>query len=114
MIELVNENGSVLVADLSSAFEVSEVTIRSDLSLLEQKGALSRFHGGAARWTAKDVSGHEKQPGELVLEERYLQASDPKKRIAQAEEGIMLLKSHVDTLLVISNDKLRHQFGNLK
>jgi cell division protein FtsZ len=26
----------------------------------------------------------------------------------------MLLKNHVDTLLVISNDKLRHQFGNLK
>ena len=25
-----------------------------------------------------------------------------------------LLKNHVDTLLVISNDKLRHQFGNLK
>jgi cell division protein FtsZ len=37
-----------------------------------------------------------------------------KKRVAQAEEGIMLLKEHVDTLLVISNDKLRHQFGNLK
>lgn len=37
-----------------------------------------------------------------------------KKRIAQAEEGVMLLKNHVDTLLVISNDKLRHQFGNLK
>ncbi len=26
----------------------------------------------------------------------------------------MQLKNHVDTLLVISNDKLRHQFGNLK
>jgi len=89
IIELVNENGSVLVTDLSSTFEVSEVTIRSDLSLLEQKGALSRFHGGAARWTAKDVSGHEKQPGELVLEERYLQASDPKKRIAQAAAGMV-------------------------
>lgn len=37
-----------------------------------------------------------------------------KKRIAQAEEGIRQLKEHVDTLLVISNDKLRHQFGNLK
>ncbi|HCY88931.1 MAG TPA: cell division protein FtsZ, partial [Chitinophagaceae bacterium] len=37
-----------------------------------------------------------------------------KKRIAQAEEGIRQLKDHVDTLLVISNDKLRHQFGNLK
>jgi cell division protein FtsZ len=37
-----------------------------------------------------------------------------KKRIAQAEAGITELKDHVDTLLVISNDKLRHQFGNLK
>jgi cell division protein FtsZ len=37
-----------------------------------------------------------------------------KKRQLQAEEGITLLKDYVDTLLVISNDKLRHQFGNLK
>lgn len=41
-------------------------------------------------------------------------AYEGKKRIAQAEEGIRQLKEHVDTLLVISNDKLRHQFGNLK
>jgi len=37
-----------------------------------------------------------------------------KKRQLQAEEGIHFLKDYVDTLLVISNDKLRHQFGNLK
>ncbi|RYY57088.1 MAG: cell division protein FtsZ [Chitinophagaceae bacterium] len=37
-----------------------------------------------------------------------------KKRQIQAEEGIKTLKGYVDTLLVISNDKLRHQFGNLK
>ena len=37
-----------------------------------------------------------------------------KKRQNQAEEGILMLKQYVDTLLVISNDKLRHQFGNLK
>lgn len=37
-----------------------------------------------------------------------------KKRFAQAEAGIEELKKHVDTLLVISNDKLRQQFGNLK
>src|SRR6478672_3988088 len=37
-----------------------------------------------------------------------------RKRQLQAEEGISLLKDYVDTLLVISNDKLRHQFGNLK
>jgi cell division protein FtsZ len=37
-----------------------------------------------------------------------------RKRQQQAEEGIKNLKQYVDTLLVISNDKLRHQFGNLK
>ena len=37
-----------------------------------------------------------------------------RKRQLQAEEGILQLKDHVDTLLVISNDKLRHQYGNLK
>ena len=36
------------------------------------------------------------------------------RRLAMAEEGINQLKPHVDTLLVISNDKLRMQFGNLK
>jgi cell division protein FtsZ len=41
-------------------------------------------------------------------------AYEGKKRLQQAEAGINLLKENVDTLLVISNDKLRHQFGNLK
>ncbi len=41
-------------------------------------------------------------------------AYEGKKRQLQAEEGIKNLKNYVDTLLVISNDKLRHQFGNLK
>jgi cell division protein FtsZ len=41
-------------------------------------------------------------------------AYEGKKRQQQAEEGIKTLKGFVDTLLVISNDKLRHQYGNLK
>lgn len=40
-------------------------------------------------------------------------AYEGKKRFAQAEEGINKLKDYVDTLLVISNDKMRHQYGNL-
>ena len=36
------------------------------------------------------------------------------RRLQQAQEGIDKLKPHVDTLLVISNDKLRMQYGNLK
>lgn len=41
-------------------------------------------------------------------------AYEGKKRQQQAQEGIKNLEQFVDTLLVISNDKLRHQFGNLK
>ena len=37
-----------------------------------------------------------------------------KKRMQQAEEGINRLKECVDTLLIISNDKLRQKFGDLK
>ena len=36
------------------------------------------------------------------------------RRLKQAEEGIRQMQPYVDTLLVISNDKLRHQYGNLK
>jgi cell division protein FtsZ len=36
------------------------------------------------------------------------------KRMRHAEAGIQQLRDNVDTLLVISNDKLRHQYGNLK
>lgn len=36
------------------------------------------------------------------------------RRQLQADEGIRQLKPYVDTLLVISNDKLRIQYGNLK
>lgn len=36
------------------------------------------------------------------------------KRMRHAEAGIQQLRDNVDTLLVVSNDKLRHQYGNLK
>lgn len=37
-----------------------------------------------------------------------------KKRKQQAEEGILELRKYVDTLLIICNDKLREQYGDLK
>ncbi|HYH57097.1 MAG TPA: cell division protein FtsZ, partial [Anseongella sp.] len=36
-----------------------------------------------------------------------------KRRRQQAEDGLSELKEHVDTLLVISNDRLREMYGNL-
>ncbi len=36
-----------------------------------------------------------------------------RKRLKQAQEGIDRMREHVDTILIISNDKLRQQCGNL-
>jgi DeoR/GlpR family transcriptional regulator of sugar metabolism len=47
ILDILYKDGSVKVNDLSRMFNVSEVTIRLDLSDLEKKGMLSRVHGGA-------------------------------------------------------------------
>lgn len=43
IVDLINTQGSVLVMDLSNTFGISEVTIRADLRLLEEKGLVTRF-----------------------------------------------------------------------
>lgn len=47
ILELLNVNGSVRVTELSRLFDISEVTIRTDLADMEYKGLLTRVHGGA-------------------------------------------------------------------
>lgn len=47
ILEMLKEDGSVKVAELSKIFKVSDVTIRQDLEKLEQDGLVTRKHGGA-------------------------------------------------------------------
>ncbi len=47
ILELLRENGSSRVQDLSKIFKVTEPTIRQDLEALEKTGAITRQHGGA-------------------------------------------------------------------
>lgn len=49
ILQLLNARGQVTIAELSSRFSVSEMTIRRDLAQLESEGLLSRTHGGATR-----------------------------------------------------------------
>jgi DeoR/GlpR family transcriptional regulator of sugar metabolism len=45
--QAVEEHGRVRVTDLAERFDVSEVTIRKDLRVLETEGRVVRAHGGA-------------------------------------------------------------------
>jgi DeoR/GlpR family transcriptional regulator of sugar metabolism len=47
ILEMIQEDGHVKVADLSRIFKVSEVTIRQDLERLDSEGSIVRDHGGA-------------------------------------------------------------------
>lgn len=44
----ISENEKISVAELSEKYSVSQVTIRSDLKILESKGLIKRIHGGAS------------------------------------------------------------------
>lgn len=48
ILEMLMENGSVGVSELSTHLDVSPVTVRTDLAALEKEGLLVRTHGGAA------------------------------------------------------------------
>jgi len=47
IVELLQEDGRVLVKDLAKHFHTSLITIRKDLEFLHQAGELERTHGGA-------------------------------------------------------------------
>jgi DeoR/GlpR family transcriptional regulator of sugar metabolism len=48
LVTFVMEKGYITVQELSDYFNVSKVTIRGDLTALEETGAIKRQHGGAA------------------------------------------------------------------
>jgi DeoR/GlpR family transcriptional regulator of sugar metabolism len=47
ILERVREDGAVRVADLVREFGVSDMTVRRDLELLDDRGLLDKVHGGA-------------------------------------------------------------------
>jgi DeoR family transcriptional regulator of aga operon len=47
MLQLIRDHDFARVTELSDAFGVSEVTVRSDLDHLERRGTVLRVHGGA-------------------------------------------------------------------
>ena len=56
ILGILSKKKKVTVAELSKALEISEVTVRKDLSILEEKGFLKREHGYATMMSSDDVS----------------------------------------------------------
>ena len=76
IVGFVQERGNAVVSELSDLFQVSEVTVRADLSSLARRGLVVRTHGGAVL--------PERQPTELTFATREVSHADVKRRIGMA------------------------------
>lgn len=78
---MVRQRGSVRVQELAELFQVSSVTIRTDLVQLEKEGALVRDRGGAVSIA---------QPSALVaFEQRAILHQEVKERIGRAAASLV-------------------------
>lgn len=86
LTELKNK-GHASVADLSEWLGVSDMTIRRDLDLLEESGAIARTHGGAH--IPGELQNRALELLEPSIAHRALSAQTEKKRIAREAIGLM-------------------------
>ncbi len=78
----VEEHGRVRVADLAERFDVSEVTIRKDLRVLEAEGRVVRAHGGAL------APGHSRPERAFEVRERLQRTQ--KEQIGAAAAALVI------------------------
>jgi DeoR/GlpR family transcriptional regulator of sugar metabolism len=81
ILSLLTEQGEVSVESLSDLFDISEVTIRKDLTELEKNGLLMRKYGGAVL-----------MPSNIIQEDSGEEVSNRKLSIATA--AVELIKDH--------------------
>ena len=82
IFDLLNERGSLSVADIVENFSVSEATARRDLETLAAQGRLRRVHGGAVSLR--------QAPHEAPLLQRSAAHSDEKQRIGRTAAELVL------------------------
>lgn len=80
IVNIVQEQGEVSVESLAQLFETSEVTIRKDLTALEESGFLLRRYGGAI-----------KLPSELIDDS---QENLSKQKLAIAHSAVNQIREH--------------------
>ena len=110
ILDLIQQKGRLRVSELTRLFDVSEVTLRSDLSALARQGYLTRTHGGALL--------HERSifPGRATLSfgEQEVPNLSAKQRIGRKaaefiEDGMNILLDAGTTILEIARNLKNHK-----
>jgi len=108
IIQYVNQKKRASVSELAEHFNVTEVTIRRDLILLEQEQRLVRTHGGA-------MSGLDRSIWQITnLSSRLENFAEEKRRIAEyvatlIKDGESLFIDSGSTALLVAQSLLSHR-----
>jgi DeoR family transcriptional regulator of aga operon len=102
---IVTQNKRILVKEISKEFDISEVTVRKDLEVLEKRGILSRVHGGAIlnQSSVHDISLTEKE--HIYPKEKQLIGEKAAQLIKEGD--IILLDSGSTTTQIARNIKFK-------
>ena len=108
ILDLLDESKEVYVARLAEELQVSEMTIRRDLKLLEESGRLKRVHGGA-------VSVLAKAPVSLIDRadiEREAKDAIARLAVSMIEPGQHILITSSSTTLVLAQHLVRGPYAH--
>jgi len=89
ILKELEESGKVSVQQLSEELSVSEVTIRKDLRMLEDKNLLFRTHGGATRFNPYTSDRHVKEKAKIQANEKEAIAKEAVKVIGDNDSIIL-------------------------
>lgn len=110
ILELLQKNGRLHIAELARKFSVSEVTLRADLSSLARQGHLTRTHGGAVLRERSIFPGR----ASLSFGDKAVANLDAKRRIGRKaaemiRDGMNVLLDAGTTILEIARNLHSHK-----
>lgn len=101
ILELLNKDNVISVAEISKMFDVSEVSVRNDFALFEKKGLLIRTRGGAI---SNQISNFDLNLNQR-LKHNYKQKQKIGKRAAELiKDGSSILMDSGSTIIEVAKN----------
>lgn len=108
--EYINKHNSAYVETLSKLFKVSKVTIRRDLSDLDEKGLIQRVHGGAKKIS---VLIREKEFINRLNTNTWAKSKIAKAAVGYIRENMVIFLDAGTTTYKIAEEIINSEFKNL-
>jgi DeoR family transcriptional regulator of aga operon len=108
ILELVNQDGRVLVKELAEKFGTSQITIRKDLELLNSNGQVHRTHGGALTVESGALVDPTLREKEKLHRKEKLRIAEAAARMVQEGESVLLDSGTTTTAVARALRDFRH------